>query len=174
VLDGPEQVAGYLGALGRARPDGVAQRAHGVEVGELVHGPDSHFHAAECGTAGCRYGRFVDPEWHREGQDPDYRFSLANERTFLAWVRTALALLAGSVAIVQLADDLGTSWIRKVVGTALGLTGLGVAALAYRRWRDNEKAMRAGLPLPYTPVLALLGAVLTVVAAVVVVLVLFG
>jgi putative membrane protein len=116
----------------------------------------------------------VDPEWHREGQDPDYRFSLANERTFLAWVRTALALLAGSVAIVQLADDLGTSWIRKVVGTALGLTGLGVAALAYRRWRDNEKAMRAGLPLPYTPVLALLGTVLTVVAAVVVVLVLLG
>ena len=116
----------------------------------------------------------MDPEWHREGQDPDYRFSLANERTFLAWVRTALALLAGSVAIVQLADGLGTGWMRKVVGTVLGLTGLAVAGLAYQRWRDNEKAMRAGLPLPYTPVLAILGGVLTVVAAVVVLLVLFG
>jgi putative membrane protein len=116
----------------------------------------------------------VKPEWHAEGQDPDYRFSLANERTFLAWVRTALALLAGSVAIVQLADNLGTSWIRKAIGTALGLTGLVVAGLAYRRWRDNEKAMRAGLPLPYSPVLALLGLVLTVVSAAVVLLVLFG
>ena len=174
VLDGAQQVARDLGALGRARPDGVAQRPHGIEIGELVRSPDSHFHAAECGTGGCRYGRFVDPEWHREGQDPDYRFSLANERTFLAWVRTALALLAGSVAIVQLADDLGTGWIRKVVGTALGLTGLAVAGLAYQRWRANEQAMRAGLPLPYTPVLAILGGVLTVVAAVVVLLVLFG
>ena len=30
-----------------------------------------------------------------DGEEPDYRFTLANERTFLAWVRTALGLLAG-------------------------------------------------------------------------------
>lgn len=35
-----------------------------------------------------------NPKWRREGRDPDYRFSLANERTFLAWIRTALALLS--------------------------------------------------------------------------------
>ena len=110
----------------------------------------------------------------RGGQDPDYRFSLANERTFLAWVRTALALLAGSVAIVQLADNLGTGWMRKAIGTALGLTGLAVAALAHHHWRANETAMRNGSPLPYTPVLAVLGLVLTVVSAAVVLLVLFG
>ena len=36
------------------------------------------------------------------GEEPDYRFTLANERTFLAWIRTALALIAGGVALVQL------------------------------------------------------------------------
>jgi putative membrane protein len=36
------------------------------------------------------------------GEEPDYRFTLANERTFLAWIRTSLALLAGGVAVVQL------------------------------------------------------------------------
>ena len=41
------------------------------------------------------------PSWRRDGQEPDYRFSLANERTFLAWIRTALALLAGGVLLDQ-------------------------------------------------------------------------
>src|ERR1043165_2701247 len=47
--------------------------------------------------------RFIRrPKWFQEGQDPDYRFTLANERTFLAWIRTSLALLAAAVALVQL------------------------------------------------------------------------
>lgn len=40
------------------------------------------------------------------GHDPDYRFSLANERTFLAWLRTALALLGGGVALASLVPEL--------------------------------------------------------------------
>jgi putative membrane protein len=40
--------------------------------------------------------------WQQQGQEPDYRFSLANERTFLAWIRTALAILASGVALDQL------------------------------------------------------------------------
>lgn len=48
-----------------------------------------------------------NPKWRREGRDPDYRFSLANERTFLAWIRSALALLAGGVILEQLATRLG-------------------------------------------------------------------
>ena len=37
-------------------------------------------------------------KWWLAGKTPDYRFTLANERTFLAWIRTALALMAGAVA----------------------------------------------------------------------------
>ena len=44
-----------------------------------------------------------EPEWRSEGDDPDYRFTLANERTFLAWIRTALAILAGGVLLHQFA-----------------------------------------------------------------------
>lgn len=32
-------------------------------------------------------------DWSRQGEEPDYRLTLANERTFLAWIRTALAIL---------------------------------------------------------------------------------
>jgi putative membrane protein len=112
--------------------------------------------------------------WQREGEDPDYRFSLANERTFLAWVRTSLALLAGAVGIVQLATSLGSEWVRRTVGGILAATGIVVAGMAYRHWKANEQAMRTGQPLPYTPVLALIGVVLTAVAVTVLLLVVFG
>ena len=112
--------------------------------------------------------------WRGEGEDPDYRFSLANERTFLAWVRTAIALLAGAVGIVQLATDLGSEWVRRTVGGVLAATGIVVAGLAYRHWKANERAMRSGQPLPYTPVLALIGVVLTAVSVTVLILVVFG
>lgn len=51
------------------------------------------------------------------GTEPDYRFTLANERTFLAWIRTALALIAGGVAVAQLLPrfrcrGVGTGWRR--------------------------------------------------------------
>ena len=40
------------------------------------------------------------PGWvYDEGAEPDARYSLANERTFLAWIRTALAVLAAGVAL---------------------------------------------------------------------------
>jgi putative membrane protein len=35
--------------------------------------------------------------WYDEGVDPDRRYSLANERTFLAWIRTSLALVADAI-----------------------------------------------------------------------------
>lgn len=79
------------------------------------------------------------------GEEPDYRFTLANERTFLAWIRTSLALGAGGLGALHLIDDVFGA-------TALGLMLLALsfitAATAYRRWALNETAMRLGETLP--------------------------
>ncbi len=80
------------------------------------------------------------------GEDPDYRFTLANERTFLAWVRTALALMAAGVAVIRFVP--GLSVVRHALGFLLiGLGGL-LAAVSYRHWQHNERAMRLGRQLP--------------------------
>lgn len=88
------------------------------------------------------------PNWQGEGDEPDYRFSLANERTFLAWIRTALSLLAGSVALVQLAPELNIPAGRTVLGSMLAGGGALLPLLAYRRWARSQRAMRNGWPLP--------------------------
>ncbi len=67
-----------------------------------------------------------EPPWRRSGQEPDYRFSPANERTFLAWIRSALALLAGGVLLVQFATRLSPPWLLAAIGIALA----GVAGVA--------------------------------------------
>lgn len=82
------------------------------------------------------------------GQEPDYRFSLANERTFLAWIRTALALLAGGIAVVQLVPSFGIGWARHVLGIALIVLALVIAATSYARWERRERAIRLGEALP--------------------------
>lgn len=87
---------------------------------------------------------------YEEGDDPDYRFSLANERTYLAWIRTSLALIAAGVAVLQLVPDLGPHWVRVALGTGLILLAVVLAAMSPRRWRRNEKAMRMGRSLPPT------------------------
>lgn len=79
------------------------------------------------------------------GTDPDYRFTLANERTFLAWIRTALALAAGGLAAVTILDDFPGE---EALGIALLLLSFLTAATAYRRWNLNERAMRLDEPLP--------------------------
>ncbi|WP_354641287.1 YidH family protein [Kitasatospora camelliae] len=91
-----------------------------------------------------------EPSWRREGEDPDYRFSLANERTFLAWIRTSLALLAGAVVLDQLTPELAPRPVRAGLAVVLALSGAALGAAAYRRWARVERAMRLGLPLPYT------------------------
>ena len=86
--------------------------------------------------------------WYSQGSEPDYRFSLANERTFLAWIRTALAFLAMSLAIRQVAQiyGLGTSW--GIYSAACAVASTGLSVLAYRKWKRCEIAMRLGEPLP--------------------------
>ena len=82
------------------------------------------------------------------GDEPDPRYSLANERTFLAWVRTTLALLAGSVALHSLGIP-RTDWLRDTLVVTLALFGALMTALAYRRWARIERAMRLREPLPH-------------------------
>jgi putative membrane protein len=79
---------------------------------------------------------------------PDYRFSLANERTLLAWLRTALALIAGGVAMTQFVPELGFPAGGTVVSIGLLLAGLGTALAGYRRYLGNETAIAADQPLP--------------------------
>ena len=105
------------------------------------------------------------------GTHPDYRFTLANERTLLAWLRTGLALVAGGVAVATYAPDLGVSWGSAAIALALVLIGLGTALAGYHRWRSNEAAIRAGRPLPEGWVVPALTAAVAAVVVVVGVLV---
>lgn len=96
------------------------------------------------------------------GREPDPRFSLANERTFLAWIRTALGLLAGGIALEAFAGGLIPEGVR--VSLAMGLIALAMlmAITAIVRWLRVERAMRRQRPLPLpamAPVLALGAAV---------------
>jgi putative membrane protein len=104
---------------------------------------------------------------------PDYRFTLANERTFLSYVRTALALDAAGLAVAQFLTDLRPEWLRQLLAISLVVAGVVVAVAAYRRWSANESAMRQGAPLPPTsmPLGLAAGAALLSIAALILVLV---
>lgn len=82
------------------------------------------------------------------GQDPDVRFSLANERTALAWLRTGLGLVAGGVGLSGLATLIELHSLINLVAAVACLAGGVVAVYALVSWRRNERAMRLGAPLP--------------------------
>ncbi len=114
------------------------------------------------------------PAWQLEGREPDYRFSLANERTFLAWIRTALALLAGGILLDQFSTRLDPR--RAVLALAISLCVLAslLSALAYHRWKANEIAMRHSAPLPPAPMIAILAIGCVAIAAVITALLVFS
>ncbi|HLS25396.1 MAG TPA: DUF202 domain-containing protein [Beutenbergiaceae bacterium] len=101
------------------------------------------------------------------GEEPDPRFSLANERTFLAWIRTGLALLAGAVALQALPNPM-PGVLRLITALVLVLTALIVVLQAWIGWVRTERAMREDRPLPgplaTTPVTVSLIAVIALVA----------
>lgn len=106
-------------------------------------------------------------KWWQSGSRPDYRFSLANERTFLAWIRTALALIAGAVGIDQFALHLGSPVFRCVVAIAILIAGGVAGGMAYRRWAATESAMRNDADVPATGMLPGLSFFVAILAAII-------
>jgi putative membrane protein len=108
-----------------------------------------------------------------DSTEPDPRFTFANERTFLAWSRTALALVVAGLGVVQLLPPFpGVSWGRHVLGVPLIVFGAVVAVAAYGEWVRSQRALRHGQPLPRSIMPRLLAAVITVIAAIAAVVVL--
>jgi putative membrane protein len=86
-----------------------------------------------------------------EESELDYRFTFANERTFLAWQRTALGLLAAAVALVQLVPELAIPGSRRLLGVGLALLATVTSVMGLLRWQQADRAMRRGDPLPRHP-----------------------
>jgi putative membrane protein len=108
----------------------------------------------------------------RVGTTPDYRFSLANERTFLAWIRTALALVAGGLVIAQFLPELRIAHLRETMAVILLVSGGAVALRALNHWLRCERAIRLGQDLPQSrfPTLLAISVALGAVALVVIVI----
>jgi len=101
-----------------------------------------------------------------EGREPDYRFTLANERTFLAWIRTALAVLAGAILLHQFGDTVEPHWPLLALSVTMTAAGLIFCIGAYFQWQANQQAMRHSRPLPRSTLIPLAGAVTILVAVV--------
>jgi putative membrane protein len=115
-------------------------------------------------VTGSRFPRWV----YAEGAEPDPRFTLANERTFLAWIRTALALIAGGVALEALSLPIQPG-LRIAASVLLLVLGLVAPVLAWFGWAGTERALRRGRPLPSSPLGLLLAAGVAAVAVLVLV-----
>lgn len=88
------------------------------------------------------------PGWvYGSGEEPDYRFSFANERTFLAWIRTGLAMIAGGVALAAIGPVMSRAW-QHGLSVSLVLLGVLCVATAWLRWALAERAVRRGRALP--------------------------
>ena len=99
------------------------------------------------------------------GEEPDPRFTFANERTFLAWSRTALALIAAGLAAAQLLH-FGVGGVRFIIAIPLIVLGAVAALNSYRQWEGNERRLRLQLPLSYSPVGKLVAIGITVIGVV--------
>jgi putative membrane protein len=83
------------------------------------------------------------------GHEPDPRFTFANERTFLAWNRTALALIAAGLGAAQFLH-FSPHWLRLLIAVPLIVLGAGLALASYLHWGESERAMRLREPLGYS------------------------
>jgi len=100
-----------------------------------------------------------------EGTEPDARFTMANERTFLAWSRTSLALVVGGLAVGQLLPPFPhVPWGRSAIATPLIVLGAIMAVLCYVEWNTNQRALRLGAPLSRSQLPKILACTITVTA----------
>ncbi len=119
------------------------------------------------GSSGQGDGRGKDDE-----TEPDARFTYANERTFLAWNRTALALVVAGLAIIQLLPPFpGVPGGRHMLALPLLALGAILPVASYLEWSRNQRAMRRGEPLPRSPIPRILTGVIAIVAVTAAVLV---
>lgn len=107
------------------------------------------------------------------GEDPDPRFTLANERTFLSWIRTSLALLAGGIAIEAFTQNLFPPAVRTALAIILLSLGLLLATGSFVRWLNVERSLRHKRSLPVPLIAPLLAAVVALGSAAVITFLLF-
>lgn len=99
------------------------------------------------------------------GEEPDARFSFANERTFLAWNRTALGCVVAGLAVSHvLRPDDRSDVGPKFAGVALMVLGGLLALFSYANWASAQRALRLRLPLPRSVLPTVLSIVTAIVA----------
>ena len=116
----------------------------------------------------------AQPAWRRrvagkaeEGTEPDARFTFANERTFLAWHRTSLALVVAGLAIVQLLPPVpGAPWGRHALAVPLIVLGGVLAPASYVEWKRHQRALRRGQPMGRSMLPRILAVAITAIAIV--------
>jgi putative membrane protein len=108
------------------------------------------------------------------GLEPDVQLSFANERTFLAWNRTALALVTAGLAVTQLLPPFDVPGGRRMIGIPLIVLGVVIALSSLWQWRANERAMVEGRPLPESRLPMLVALVIGITALVALGLAAFG
>lgn len=107
-------------------------------------------------------------------KEPDPRFTLANERTYLTWLSTSLALSAGGVAMAAVSADVFVPWMRTLLAVVLVSLSALAAAMAYPRWRRVQHALRSSAPLPPPALAPLFGYGVAVVAVLALILILLS
>jgi len=121
-----------------------------------------------------RWSWLVGPDPKTEGEEPDARFSYANERTFLAWNRTALALIGVGLAVANLLPPFNFAGGRRLLALPLIALGGIVSIVSLREWGANERAMRTRRPLPTSHLAVIVAVVIALVAIAAAIISAFG
>ena len=101
--------------------------------------------------------------WVRSvGTNPDPRFTLANERTFLAWVTTSLGLLGIGLAVGTIIP--GEHFAINVLAVLWILLAAVLSIRAVIRWFKLDRAMRLNQALPLSTSIPIVGVSLALLA----------